>query len=86
MIKLDIESASYDLIIHSDTLEHVEYPVTALSECKRILAQKGRTIFTVPIVVDRLTKYRIGLPKSYHGSPSNLKDDLVVYTEFGVDI
>src|SRR5208282_3830755 len=42
------------LVIHSDTLEHVERPVRALEECRRVLAPGGRVCFTVPIIVGRL--------------------------------
>lgn len=86
MLDLQIESESFDLVIHSDTLEHVENPERALSECLRILKSNGRCIFTVPIIVDRLSRTRIGLSNSYHGTSSLLVSDLKVFTEFGVDI
>jgi SAM-dependent methyltransferase len=76
---------SFDLVIHSDTLEHVERPVRALEECRRVLAARGRVCFTIPIIVGRLTRGRAGLAKSYHGDPSNCSDDFVVHTEFGAD-
>jgi SAM-dependent methyltransferase len=76
---------SFDLVIHSDTLEHVERPFRALEECRRVLAPGGRACFTVPIIVGRLTRARAGLAKSYHGGPSNSSDDFVVHTEFGAD-
>jgi SAM-dependent methyltransferase len=76
---------SFDLVIHSDTLEHVERPVRALEECRRVLALGGRVCFTVPVIVGRLTRGRAGLAKSYHGDPSNCSDDFIVHTEFGAD-
>jgi len=82
MINLDLESDGYDLVVHSDTLEHVENPLYGLSECRRILAEKGRCIFTIPIVTDRLNKSRAGLPESYHGTVETCGSDLVVHTEF----
>jgi SAM-dependent methyltransferase len=78
--------SGYDLVIHSDTLEHVSLPIAALSECRRILKPSGRCIFTVPLVVERLTRSRIGLPKSYHGLPDTVEDDFIVHTEFGADV
>jgi hypothetical protein len=39
----------------------------------------------VPIIVGRLSRGRDGLPKSYHGSPSEGGDDYAVQTEFGAD-
>lgn len=76
---------SFDLVIHSDTLEHVERPVRALEECRRVLAPGGRVCFTIPIIVGRLTRGRAGLAKSYHGDPSVGSDDFIVHTEFGAD-
>jgi SAM-dependent methyltransferase len=86
MLNLGIESESYDLVIHSDTLEHVPYPERALSECRRVLSAKGRCIFTVPIIVDRMTRSRTGLPTSFHGQSGVPADDQLVVTEFGADV
>jgi ubiquinone/menaquinone biosynthesis C-methylase UbiE len=86
MTKLAVESASFDLVVHSDTLEHVEYPITALSECRRVLSSAGRCIFTVPVVVDRLTRSRAGLNRCYHGSQDESGSDYLVRTEFGSDV
>ncbi len=85
MHALPFGDQSFDLVIHSDTLEHVERPVRALEECRRILTPGGRVCFTVPIIVGRLTRGRAGLAKSYHGDPSNSSQDFVVHTEFGAD-
>jgi SAM-dependent methyltransferase len=85
MTNLNIESGSYDLVVHSDTLEHIEYPEVGLTECMRVLQPDGRCIFTVPIIVSRLTRSREGLPKSYHGVRGEKTDDLLVHTEFGSD-
>lgn len=86
MLNLDIESESVDLVVHSDTLEHVPYPERALSECRRVLRSNGKCIFTVPIIVDRMTRSRAGLAQSYHGQSGVPADDQVVCTEFGADI
>lgn len=85
MTNLSIKSSSYDLVVHSDTLEHIEYPMAGLSECRRVLAENGRCIFTIPIIVDRMSRSRAGLSKSFHGSSDTSGDDLVVHTEFGAD-
>lgn len=86
MMQMEIEDNAYDLVIHSDTLEHIENPVIALSECRRILKDDGLCIFTVPIVVDRLSRSRAGLPDSFHGVADTAKDDFIVHTEFGMDV
>lgn len=86
MQDLTIESESADLIVHSDTLEHIQNPKRALSECRRVLRQNGRCIFTVPIIVDRMSRSRAGLSPSYHGQSNINADDQIVCTEFGVDM
>lgn len=86
MTGLTFESEMFDLVIHSDTLEHVVNPVAGLSECRRVLKNKGYCIFTVPTIVDRLTRSRVGLSPSYHGSPTESGGDLLVQTEYGADM
>lgn len=85
MRQLPFRSGSFDLIIHSDTLEHIEHPVVALQECRRLLAPTGRLCFTVPIVFGRLTRNRAGLPPSYHGDPAVDRNAFLVHSEFGAD-
>ena len=85
IMEMSLPDGSYDLVVHSDTLEHVNRPVRALSECFRVLAPGGFCAFTVPIVVDRLTRSRDGMPPSYHGDPSWRAGDFVVHTEYGAD-
>ena len=76
---------SFDIVMHSDTLEHIEQPILALEECRRVLSKGGRLCLTVPVVVGRMTRSRAGLPKSNHGAATTTGDDLIVHTEFGVD-
>ena len=73
----------YDLVVHSDTLEHVDNPVHALHQCKSILSKSGHLIYTVPVVPGRLTRDRSGLSASTHSKVS--RDDYLVSTEFGAD-
>ena len=80
---LPFADRSFDLVIHSDTLEHVNHPIAGLRECHRVLKPGGRVCYTVPIVVDRLTRERRGLPPSYHGV-EGAAEHLVV-TEYGAD-
>lgn len=74
--------AAFDLVIHSDTLEHVPDPVAALRECRRVLRPGGVLAYTVPIIVGRRSRSRAGLKDSFHGSGE--PDNLVV-TEYGAD-
>ena len=46
----------------------------------------GRCIFTVPIVVGRMSRTRTGLKNSYHGTPGQGGGDYIVHTEFGADV
>jgi SAM-dependent methyltransferase len=86
MHDLAFDDQSFDLVIHSDTLEHVANPVAALRECRRVLKPNGRLCFTVPIIVGRMSRNRTGLPPSYHGDPQTSSDDFVVQSEFGADV
>jgi len=85
MRTLPFDNESFDLVIHSDTLEHIDDPIKALTECKRVLNKKGTCLFTIPIIVDRLTRTRQGLEPSFHGDNATSESDLIVHTEFGVD-
>jgi SAM-dependent methyltransferase len=85
MTSLPFPSASVDLVTHSDTLEHVADPVAALAECYRLLKAGGALIFTVPMILGRLTRSRRGLPPSFHGAPGCTDPGMRVQTEFGVD-
>lgn len=77
---------AFDLVVHSDTLEHIEDPGQALRECLRVTAPGGAVIFTVPMIVGRLSRGRDGLPLSFHGAPSfSGREDFAVRTEFGAD-
>lgn len=86
MTKLDFPAGTFDLVLHSDTLEHVSQPTAGLSECRRVLSGQGRCIFTVPIVVGRMSRARTGFKNSYHGSSGQRANDFIVHTEFGADV
>jgi SAM-dependent methyltransferase len=77
--------ASWDLLAHSDTLEHVPDPDRALAECHRVLRPGGVLAYTVPVVVGRMTRRCSADRPSYHGGPDNPQADLLVHTEYGAD-
>ena len=43
------------------------------------------TIFTTPIIIDRLTQSRSGMPKSFHGAPDTSDAGMLVTYEYGSD-
>lgn len=85
MQRMNFADSSIDVIIHSDTLEHVPDSKTALKESWRVLKPGGHLFYTVPIVIGRLTRTRRGLPPSYHGMPAVKREDCIVQTEYGAD-
>jgi SAM-dependent methyltransferase len=86
MHKMPYPDGSFDLVVHSDTLEHVAQPVLALAECRRVLRAGGHLCYTAPTIIGRLTRNRAGLPSSFHGRPKTGSDDYLVHTEFGADM
>ena len=79
---MTFENNSIDVIIHSDTLEHVPDSGGALQESHRVLKCGGRLFYTIPIVIGRLTRTLHELPASYHGKRDNPLTD---YTVHGAD-
>ena len=86
MMKLNLADNTFDLVVHSDTLEHVSNPIVALKECYRVLRDNGTCLFTVPILVDKTSRSRNGLKNSFHGNDKTMSSDYLVHTEFGSDI
>jgi SAM-dependent methyltransferase len=84
--QMPYQDESFDMVVHSDTLEHIAQPTRALAECRRVLKKGGSLCYTVPTIVGRLTRDRAGLPKSFHGQPGTKAEDYVVHTEFGADM
>lgn len=84
MTKLPFRDASFDLVVHSDTLEHVPDPAMGLRECRRVLRRGGASIFTVPIIVGRLTRTRHMDNPSYHGHEQD--QAYLVHSEYGADV
>jgi SAM-dependent methyltransferase len=85
IMKMPYADDSFDLVIHSDTLEHIPDPVLALKECKRVLRPGGQCVFTVPMIVNRLSRSTARGLKSYHGHAETTAEDFRVQTEFGAD-
>lgn len=95
LAQLSYRDREFDLVLTSDTLEHVPQLSTALGEVERVLKPGGRHIFTVPVVWDgRKTRQRALLDgerivhlysPSYHGVWDAQSPDRLVFHEFGED-
>ena len=92
LMALSYADASFDLVVTSDTLEHVPDVDRALAEIRRVLRPGGAHVFTTPMLTDRPTRQRARieqgqlvhlLPPSHHGGPDAL--DFLVFHEFGAD-
>ena len=93
LMNLSYPDASFDLVLTSDTLEHVPDPRLALRETRRVLRAGGRHVFTVPHDPRReRTRSREGLPAQHHGrgdGPFALvtrQADMLAHTDFGADV
>jgi SAM-dependent methyltransferase len=65
---LSYADASFDLLLTSDTLEHVPDFRAGLRETRRVLAPRGRHVLTVPLRPDlTASRSREGLSPVYHG-------------------
>jgi SAM-dependent methyltransferase len=96
LARLSYRDREFDLVVTSDTLEHVPDLSKSLGEIERVLKPGGRHIFTVPVVRDgRKTRRRAVLegerivhlhPPSYHGEWTAQSSDRLVFHEFGDDV
>lgn len=91
---LTYSDAAFDLVLTSESLEHVPDFQTALSEIHRVLAPGGRHIFTVPLLPDVPHTFPRSILHS-DGTVAHLKPEIrhpggdvgyPVFTEFGADL
>jgi SAM-dependent methyltransferase len=90
---LTYADASFDLLLTSETLEHIPDFRRALAETRRVLRQGGRHVFTVPLDprLER-TRSRNGMAPMYHGRGGGpfavvtRRNDMLAYTDFGLDV
>lgn len=102
LCNLTYPDGSFDLLLSSDTLEHVPDVDRAIAETLRVLRPGGVHLFTVPLVATRPGSLRRAvmrdeqveheLPPRYHGRGSGAfrflpaGDDLLTFSEFGGDL
>lgn len=93
MTDLSYKSNSFDLVLHSEVVEHINDTKKALAECKRILIPGGICLFTTPLIINRKTKRKAVIDEKmktikYYGTPSyhgSGEEDNLVFWEFGGD-
>jgi SAM-dependent methyltransferase len=85
--------ACYDLVLTSETLEHVVDLAGALREIRRVLRSGGRHVFTIPVDTRlAVTRSRAGLAPQHHGrggGPFTLvtrKADMLAHWDIGRDV
>jgi len=89
---LSYADESFDLVLTSDTLEHVPNWNLALGETRRVLRRGGRHILTVPLVPTRARTRDVRANGWYHGRGSGpfaavrRHSDYKVYSVFGLDL
>ena len=90
---LSFDDERFDLVLTSETLEHVPDPHLALRETYRVLRPGGRHVFTVPVDPSiTATRSRSGLAPEHHGrggGPFGLvtrRADMLTHTDFGRDL
>jgi hypothetical protein len=94
LTRLTYADASFDLVLTSETLEHVPDFQTALREIRRILVPGGRHIFTIPLLPGVAQTFARSIMRP-DGSIEDLAPRIChpggdvgypVFTEFGADL
>ena len=92
--RLTFPDSSFDVVISSETMEHVRRPWIGFGEIQRVLKTGGVHCFTIPYSPGRSTRSRVDtsgatdvhiLPKVYHEDP-HCRTDSLVFTDFGNDL
>ncbi len=95
MQRLSYADASFDLVTHTEVLEHVPDDALALAELHRVLRPGGRLLFTVPLfdsdstverayLRDGVIEHR--LAPSYHRDPLRSGEGILAFRDYGSDI
>jgi SAM-dependent methyltransferase len=89
---LSYPDGSFDLLLTSETFEHVPDWRRGLAETHRVLRPGGRHVFTVPLVPGRPRTEDVSGRGWHHGRGGGAfrlvgaRGDMLVHTEFGLDL
>ena len=94
VLRLTYATASFDLVTHTEVLEHVSDDRRAFAELHRVLRDGGLMLFTVPLRDGAtLERARLGdrevehlLPPMYHGDPVCGGAPILAFRDYGGDI
>ena len=95
MQRLSYPDASFDLVTHTEVLEHVPDDGKAFAELHRVLRAGGLMLFTVPMHAGELTVERACLrrgaieyllPAVYHTDPLRDGAGILAFRDYGRDI
>ncbi|MGB4857766.1 MAG: methyltransferase domain-containing protein [Dokdonella sp.] len=94
--RLTYADESFDLITHSEIMEHVPDDAAAFCELRRVLRNNGCMIFTVPLSAAAVTVERVRLDSrgqvehllepAYHTDPWRAGDGILVFRDYGKDV
>jgi SAM-dependent methyltransferase len=94
MQQLTYADASFDLLTHTEVLEHVPDDALALAQLHRVLRPGGRMLFSVPLhgevtverarIVDGTIVHR--LSPAYHADPQRPDTGVLAFRDYGADL
>ena len=93
--RLTYADGSFDLITHTEVLEHVPDDEAAFLELRRVLKSNGTMLFTVPLSGNVSTVQRASrmgnktvhlLEPVYHTDPWQRGNGILAYRDYGLDI
>ncbi len=73
--RLPFRSESFDMIVSSHMLEHIEYDADAIAEFARVLAPGGQAIVMVPMMAE----WRTSPTREFHAPDPNLEGHWRIY-------
>lgn len=94
--RLTFPAACFDLVTHTEVMEHVADDARAFAELRRVLRPGGRMLFSVPLsdAAETVERARYGsdgrlvplLPAAYHVDPFKGGVPVLVFRDYGRDL